>query len=128
MKRFQTTSLGRSQVVGQGEHAQIGEKVPEVLDASFQLGGPRTHHRRGCWSQRGSGVPQEIPAVGLISHAKGRHENRRVGRAQVVCVNGLEQAVLISGRHCGQRRGQRGADAATRELVFGNSREAGGEL
>jgi hypothetical protein len=128
MKRFQTAALGRSQVVGQGERAQIGQKALEVLDPPFQLSGSRTHPRRGFRSQRCGGVPQEIPSVGLISHAKGRHENRRVGRTQMVCVNGRKQPVLIGGWHRGQRRGQRGADAAQRELVLSLSREAGSEL
>lgn len=101
MNRLQAAALGRSQVVGQGERAHVGQKAPEVLDAPFQLGGARTHHRRGFRSQCGCGVPQETPTVGLISHAKGRNENRRVGRTQVVCVNGRKQAVLIGGWHCG---------------------------
>lgn len=128
MKRFQAAALGRSQVVGQAERAQIGQQALEILDASFQLDGPWTHPRRGFRSQRGGGVREEIPAVGPIRHAKGRHENRRVGWTQLVCLNGQKQAVLIGGWHRGQRRGQRGADAATRELVLSLSREAGGEL
>ena len=129
MQGFESSALGRSQILGQMEAGDVRQGLAESVQGALERSGLR--RGGGALVLLGRQLPERIgeqpSPVGLVGDTECGDQAQRLVCGNFVLLDGREQVVLLLGRERHKRGGQRGTDGAVGELVRGLGPEPRGQ-